>query len=138
MKYNYKKYTLLESLKLMKKGKKMCMSEGLDHDTGYYFVIESIYLIQHNGDGSVYNKTTGVSLGWIDNKRKWVIKKNYDGLNHHITLEEIERKELLKRQNYVSKDEKKIGFYDFMIRWGWIYIIVTLGIIGLVLYFKWW
>jgi len=122
----YKKYTLLEALALMKKGKKVCMTEGHDHPTGSYFTIQSIYFIQHNGDGTVYRKSTGMFIDWIDGKKKWVIKKNYDGLRHHTTIEEIQKKEKLQRianyDNSITKksffrEEIKVKLWIFLLMW---------------------
>lgn len=113
-----KKYTFLEALELMKKGKKMCMSKGHDHRTGYYFVIESIYFIEHNGDGTIYSKMTGVPLNWIDNKRKWIIKTNYEGLIHHITLKEEEKQEKREREARYEriKNEKTYTIFGWEIK----------------------
>jgi hypothetical protein len=76
----YKKYNFLEAVALMKKGKKMSMSQGLVHRTGYYITIEDLkgykglpVFVEHNGDGSIYNGDLKWPVDWIDGQRKWVI-----------------------------------------------------------------
>ena len=75
-----KKYNFLEAVALMKKGKKMSMNKGLVHSTGYYFTIggmdkypEIKVFVEHNGDGSIYDKDVKFPPDWIDSKRSWVI-----------------------------------------------------------------
>jgi hypothetical protein len=72
-----KKYNTVEALKLMNKGKVMAR-EGHVHPTGYYYTMDCCRLIEHNGDGSVYNNSASLVREIVENKknqRYWVIIK---------------------------------------------------------------
>lgn len=79
----WKKYDFLEAVALMKKGKKMSMTEGHVHRTGYYMTIDDGRFVEHNGDGSLYNKDIKFFPDWIDGKRKWVIFSERRVIEYH-------------------------------------------------------